>query len=111
MGGKAMRKQTTVYECPICETDYLTLDEAEECLENCKDNFNVTTREVWGGCQACGKIFYTPEEQAKHLIVCQEQTCATCEHCDLEGRRSGPCRQYTFAPIIPACEEYEQAYK
>lgn len=60
------------YVCPICHKEYLTYQQAERCLDDCKDNAYVE------------EFVCDFEEIHGYEIDSIIGKCTSCEHCDGE---------------------------
>lgn len=98
------------YYCPFCDRAHDSEHEAKRCRTTCAEDEKIWKTKVVV-CLGCDEQFKTEKAFHDHIMGCAGETCATCEHHDLEGRRSGPCRQYNGSPIIAACEYFERATK
>ena len=62
-------KVYTVYKCPICQNRYLSMQEAESCLDHCRHSyhkvFQITMTLDLGTQNLSGECHIT--EQEKHL--------------------------------------------
>lgn len=110
-GGEGMLYEVKrFYYCPFCGDVYDNELEAEWCRDDCAKKEKIwSTQKIV--CSACGRYFETEKEFCDHLLGCKGETCATCEHCDLEMRRSGPCREMNGSKVIEACSHFVRALK
>ena len=110
-GGEGMLYEVKrFYYCPFCDDVYDNELEAEWCRDDCAKKEKIwSTQKIV--CSACGRYFETEKEFCDHLLGCKGETCATCEHCDLEMRRSGPCREMNGSKVIEACSHFVRALK
>ena len=108
-------------QCPICGRPCRDEDELDECVESCLWQRKDDTMDAWRCCK-CGRLFEYDWMAQRHAEECEaipdlrveaegNETCLSCAHGDVEGRRYEPCPEYNFAPAQKACEHYARAEK
>ena len=112
-----MPNAVDAYICRFCDSIYLDMDDAYDCMHKCLREEPPDTVDAFA-CARCGEPFYIEDHAIEHEKKCThtireeepgKETSLTCRNCDAEGHRWRPCPEYHFAKIRPACEHYEYA--
>ena len=98
----------------------MTEEQTQRCMLDCAQRNYYIDSVTAHSCCKCGELFPWEPIARQHeksytfspteVLDEDEPTCMSCAHGDLEGRRSLPCPQYNFAPVVLTCEKYERAH-
>jgi hypothetical protein len=86
------------YVCPICHKEYHTYQQAERCLDDCKDNASVE------------EFVCNFEDLHGYEIDSIIGKCTSCEHCDGEGTYFADCPLKATGEKREGCAAYIPAH-
>lgn len=86
------------YVCPICHEEYSTYQQAERCLDHCRDDASVEEFECDID-KLCG-----------HQLDSVIGRCTTCEYSDGEGFRFADCPYKATGIQLEGCPAYAPAH-
>ena len=86
------------YVCPICHKEYHTYQQAERCLDDCKDNASVE------------EFLCNFEDLHGYEIDSIIVKCISCEHCDGKGTYFAACPLKATGKKREGCAAYIPAH-